>query len=556
MSAMTSLARIVWSVVVGGTLGGLLGVALAAGGPATPAAAHANLVGSQPANGAVLPDPPEQVVLSFSEPVRLIPERIVVVGPDGEEVAAGDPSVSRAEVTVPVDPAKDIGTYLVSYRVISQDSHPAFGSISYSVGAPSEVPAVPAGESQVGDPVVGVAVSVNRYLGYAGLVLVVGPALTLAVLWPRRLSRRGVVRMLWTGIGLVAAGTVAGPWLQAAYTTGEPLTGATGAALRDVLGSAYGTAHVVRLGVLIAVAVLLRPLTAGRASRSDLLLLGGLGLVGLGTWPVAGHPVASPLPGVSVVVGTVHLAAAAIWVGGLVVLAGFLLRLADRRELGVILPEWSRWAAMAVAALLLAGLVQAVVEIGPPDALVSTAYGRLLLVKLGLVAVVVAVAGYSRRLVRLRLGASRPGAMRAAVAAEAVVLAAVMGVSSVLVQTTPGRTEAVASQLVSTRDFAVTLETGLYSLQFLLEPAGLGRNTLHLYAYSPDGEPQRVVEWRATAALPAAGVEPIDIPVLGLTDSHAVGELAVPVAGDWEFTFTLRVSEIDRASVGVTVPIS
>jgi copper transport protein len=556
MSTMTLPTRVVWSVVIGGLLGGLLGAAFAVGAPAPPAAAHANLVGSDPPQGTVLSDPPERVLLNFSEPVRLIPERIVVVGPDGNPVElAGAPSASGGEVTIPLAGPPQIGTYLVSFRVISQDSHPVFGTVSYSVGAPTQVPELPAGGGEGTDPAVGAAVSVNKYLGYAGLALTVGPALALAALWPRRLSRRGVTRVLWTGVGLVAVSTLVGPWLQSAYTTGGSLSTPTVAGLREVLASPYGAAHVVRLGVLVAVAVLLRPLIVGQATRSDRLLLAGLGVVGLGTWPVAGHPVASPLPAVSVVVGTVHVAAAAVWLGGLVVLAGFLLRLADQRELGAILPEWSRWAALAVAALLLAGLVQAVIEIGLPEGLVTTAYGRLMLAKVGLVVVVIAIAGYSRRLVRLRLAASRPGAMRMAVMAEAVVLAGVLAVSSVLVQTTPARTEVASGSESASRDFAAILQSELYSLQVLVEPAKPGTNSLHLYAYSPAGGPQQVAEWRATATLPAAEVEPIEVPLVPLTDNHAFGEVALPVAGEWQLRFTLRVSEIDQASVEVTVPI-
>lgn len=559
MSVMTFTSRVVWCGLVGVLLGGLLGVAAAGLGPAAPAAAHANLVGSEPASGTVLSDPPDRVVLSFSEPVRLIPERIVVVGPDGElRELADQPTTDGGDVIVPVEESLDIGTYLVSYRVVSRDSHPVFGSITYSVGAPSEVPTVPAGQTEVGDPVVGAAVSVNKYVGYAGLVFAVGPAVALALLWPRRLSRRGVTRLLWVGLGLVALSTVAGPWLQAAYSTGDSLVDTTAADLQEVLNSPFGTAHAVRLGVLVAVAVLVLPLISGQAGRWDRVLLTGLAVIGLGTWPVAGHPIASPLPLVSVLAGTVHVAAAAIWLGGLVVLAGFLLRRANQRELTAILPEWSRWAAVAVAALLLAGLVQAVVEIGPPEALVQTTYGRLLLVKLGLVAVVIAVAGYSRKLVRTRLGPSRPMAMRAAVATEAVVLAAVLAMSSVLVQATPGRTEAAAVDgggAAATGDFATTLTTELYSLQFLLEPAEQGSNMIHLYAYSPEGDPQPVQEWRATAALPAAEIAPTEITLLDLTDNHAFGEVTLPVAGEWEFEFTLRVSETDQESVGVTVPI-
>jgi copper transport protein len=278
--------------------------------------------------------------------------------------------------------------------------------------------------------------------------------------------------------------------------------------------------------------------------------------VGLGTWPVAGHPIASPVPVVSVVVGTAHVAAASVWIGGLVVLIGLLLRRANQRELSVILPEWSRWAALAVTVLLLAGLIQAVVEVAVPSALLDTTYGRLLLVKLGLVAVVIAVASYSRRLVRMRLAASRPGAMRAAVGIEAAVLACVLAMSAVLVQTTPGRTEAAAQEVAPDPGyFVTTVDTELYSLEVQVDPAERGSNAVHLYAYTPEGEPQLVEEWRAAAALPSAGVEPIEVPLLPLTDNHATGEVALPTAGDWQLRFTLRVSEIDQASVEVTVPI-
>ena len=105
------------------------------------------------------------------------------------------------------------------------------------------------------------------------------------------------------------------------------------------------------------------------------------------------------------------------------------------------------------------------------------------------------------------------------------------------------------------QDYAVTLDSELYSLQVLLEPGAQGTNLLHLYAYTPDGERQPVLEWQATAALPEAGVEPIDIPVLALTDEHATGQVVLPTAGDWQFRFTLRLSEFDQAAVEATVLI-
>ena len=78
---------------------------------------------------------------------------------------------------------------------------------------------------------------------------------------------------------------------------------------------------------------------------------------------------------------------------------------------------------------------------------------------------------------------------------------------------------------------------------------------MHLYAYTPDNRPQPVVEWKATAALPSAGIEPIEIPLLQLTDNHATGEISFPSAGEWQLRFTVRTSDIDQATVTATVPI-
>jgi copper transport protein len=531
--------------------GGLIGLALILVGPATPASAHARLVGSDPPDGVLLSTPPDAVVLIFSEPVRLIPDRIAVVGPDGQPIHEGEPSAAGTEVTIPVAEVFGIGTYLVSYRVISEDSHPVAGAVTYSLGAPSEVPQL---QPDTTNRVVAGAVLVDKYLGYGGLALVVGPAILLALLWPRRLSRQPVARLIWIGMGVLGLSTIAGIWLQAPFETGRSLFDVTGADLAEVLSSPFGTAHLVRLGALVSAVILLRPLMAGEAVRTDLLLLAGLGVITVGTWPISGHPIASPIPLASIVVDAVHLGAAAFWLGGLVVLAGFLLRQADRRELGVILPEWSRWAGLAVSLLLLAGLVMAVIEIATPRALIDTTYGRLLLIKIGLVGVVIATAAYSRRLVRTKLAPSRPEALRLAVIGESVVLACVLVVVSVLVHTTPGRTQVGASEPVATSADVHTLESDLYTLTVVVEPLERPRYRLHLTATTPDtGEPLRVEEWRATAALPSAGIEPAEIPLTPLLDDHATGETTLPVAGEWELRFTLRTSEIDQASVTTTV---
>lgn len=522
--------------------------------PATPASAHAVLQSTSPAASAVVPSGPAEVVLTFSESVRKVPGKIRVIAPDGSRADRGEPSFDGATVTIPVDPAGERGTYLVSFRVISADSHPVSGAFTYSVGAPS-TPPVDSGDDSRADPVVGAGVKVARFLGYAGLVLLVGPALVLAALWPRRLSRRGPARLAWTGLGLVAVATLADLWLQVPYTAGGGLFDVTSEGFGSVFGSAFGAAHLVRLGLLAASAFLLRPLLARPSGRTDAIILAVLGGAALLTWPLAGHPAASPAPAVSVVVDAVHLGSMAVWLGGLLMLGGFLLRQADERELGAILPIWSRWAALAVSALLLAGIVQALIEVATLDALFGTTYGRLLLAKVGLFALVIAVAAYSRQLVRRRTAAQRPVPVRRAVWVELAVTVVVLGLSATLVQTTPARTAVSEPSGTQAGLFSTTLSSPLFSLQVELDPAERGNNSLHLYAYTKDNRPQPVAEWRATAALPSAGIEPIEIPLLPLTDNHAYGDVSLPAAGDWQLRVTVRTSDIDQATVTATVPI-
>src|SRR4051794_10627014 len=257
-----------------GLLLGLFGVLLAA----SPASAHAALVATDPGNGTIVPDAPNKVTLTFSESVQLVSGKIQVLAPDNSRADQGEPTVNGNTVTIPLRSGGPRGTYLVSYRVVSADSHPIGGSITYSVGAASTPPSATVNDTKV-DPVVRGLIPVGKYLGYAGLVLLIGPALVLALLWPHRLSRRGPARLIWTGVGLITGSTLLAIWLQVPYSIGTSLFDVRLGDLRDVLGSTFGAVMLVRLGVIAAAAFLLRGLLRGdgNESRTDLALLGVLG---------------------------------------------------------------------------------------------------------------------------------------------------------------------------------------------------------------------------------------------------------------------------------------
>jgi copper transport protein len=274
-----------------------------------------------------------------------------------------------------------------------------------------------------------------------------------------------------------------------------------------------------------------------------------------------------------VVADAAHLGAVSIWLGGLVMLFGFLLRRANDRELVAILPIWSGWAMFAVTVLVLAGTAQALVNIGTVSALTDTTYGRLVLLKVGLLAVVIGLAAYSRRMVNLHFvpievdeddeeeadeEADKTPArrrLRISVISEVAIAVVILGLTSALVQTTPAKI-AQANATTPIGPYSETLSSKLFKLEVDVDPATKGVNIIHLYAFKPDQSgPQTVVQWTGTAALPSQGIEPIDIPILGIEPDHASGQILLPTAGTWSLAFTLRISDIDEATVTAKVDV-
>src|SRR5689334_5736658 len=98
--------------------------------------AHAVLLGTSPDNGATLATAPREIVLRFNEPVS--PISLTIVGRGGQAAIPSGAIASRNEEVHAAMPGDlQPGSYIVSYRVVSADSHPISGSFLFAVGAPS-----------------------------------------------------------------------------------------------------------------------------------------------------------------------------------------------------------------------------------------------------------------------------------------------------------------------------------------------------------------------------------------------------------------------------------
>jgi copper transport protein len=221
----------------------------------------------------------------------------------------------------------------------------------------------------------------------------------------------------------------------------------------------------------------------------------------------------------------------------------------------VILPAWSRWAALAVVWLVGAGVVQAVVQLGSFGTLFGTAYGRVLLAKVGVLAGVLIAAAYARRLVARARGTAGLGRT---VGIELAATSVVLALSAVLVQATPGRAVRDEPAAGTGAGVSQTLTSDLFTLQFHIYPGELGEyNTVHGFTYTPQGRPLTAAEMTVSTRLVAPGMEAVSEPMLPLAPRNdSVGSIAFPRPGTYEIAFTVRVSEIDQATVrtSITVP--
>ena len=236
---------------------------------AGPASAHASLVSTDPGEGARVEQVPAAVTLTFSEGVSLGAGYARVLGSGGGRVDAGTASVDGDVLTIPLRTGLPDDGYLVTYRVISADSHPVAGAFSFVVGNGDLVAVGAADEGDRTNAVVGVVLPLSRWIGFAGLALAVGVPLLALLCWPGGWGSPRLRRMATGGAVAVAAGALLSFLFQGPYAAASgPGSVFDPTLLRATLDSEAGRALLVRIGCALALAAVLRPVwRRGRRRR-------------------------------------------------------------------------------------------------------------------------------------------------------------------------------------------------------------------------------------------------------------------------------------------------
>lgn len=224
-----------------------------------------------------------------------------------------------------------------------------------------------------------------------------------------------------------------------------------------------------------------------------LLLIGALILA---SFSLGSHAAAVTGSGWAMGGDWLHLVAAAIWLGGLVLLALILWRLRRLQStssavaLRSLTARFSAIATLAVFALMVTGIFSSFVQLRSFSQLWTTTYGWMLLSKLGLVGVTLGIALLNHRFVHGAAahswtpGEERPFARR--VWTEALISLLLMVVVAILVQT-PVPLSPVGPAVATNTVFQEILTADDLSIHVLITPNQPGNNFYQAHLYHEDG---------------------------------------------------------------------
>ena len=505
--------------------------------------AHAALIESQPADGSVVETAPERFVLDFTEPVSPLVLRLV--GADGS-VRLLENYEARGKAVVVETPALAGGTHVLSWRVVSEDGHPIGGSVVFSIGAPSisGTPPIPDG---IGPPV-RAGIWIAKVGVYLGLFFGLGGAFFLG--WIARGaapdlagSRSFVASAL--GVGLLSAPVSLGlQGLDALDLTLGAL--ATAAPWKAGFGTSYGATTLIAIVAFLAGLV---SLYAKQPALGRLLSLGGFLGVGLAL-AASGHAsAASPqwLTGPAVFV---HGIAVAFWIGALVPLGILLAR--DGVDVGRALWRFSWMIPFVVALLLVAGTTLAIIQVERPAALLDTDYGRVLLVKLVLLAGLFGLAAVNRWRLTATVATGGGRNLARAIALETVLALSIIGTAAVWRFTPPPRVLAIEAAKPAKQH----VHTERVMADLTIAPGRAGPTNVSIVLRSPDFAPFTAKDVTLVLGHPDIGIEPIRRKArMAGEGMWVIDELQLPVAGVWSFSIDVLVSDYELLKLDAGIDI-
>jgi copper transport protein len=535
--------------------------------------AHAALLKTLPSASVTVNTPPKRVALTYSEAVEPRFAIVSVTDAAGTQQTAGAPARSPTdpdELDVPLRRLRQ-GWYLVFWRVISEDGHPVRGAFTFAVGpnpGPAPAFAIPSLSETAATP----RLIALRWLVFMSALAAIG-LLVLRTMIARPLLAerpRALATAFWIAL---AVALVATPLYVLDATAQFSLRSVwdVGSLVPLMRQSAFGRGYLrfelllALFGVAGGVALWLDRGAARLRSIAELLSLGGAALAGgavvllPGT---AGHAAQTTPRAAAVTLDWLHLAAASIWVGGLIGLLVLWRSVpAARRTAALVIcvPRFSNVAFVSVTLLLGSGIAASVLHLPTLESLWSTSYGQAILVKAGILLAAMLLAAFN--LLRTRPALLRPEPppsvavlLRRLVAGETLLVAAAVAVAAVL-SSLPPPPKALAgiaapSAHVGPGQASVALARNGYSFRVRISPNRAAVPNDFAVAITRNGRPVRGADVTLRFDMLDMEMQSLEYRLPETRPGvYGRSEPALVMVGHWGLTLTVTPARGSPASV-------
>lgn len=514
--------------------------------------AHAVLMDSSPKAGAQIDTAPTEVTVTFNENVG--PIFFKVLDRTGKEVGKpGEVKFDGFKMILPLGEQLANGTYVLTYRVISADTHPVGATFAFSIGEPMADTSQMASADSASTPWT-YGVAANRWLLYTTMLLAAGSALFIVLV-----SVPANVTQAAFNLGRVAATIASVSYLLSIGLGGaEMVLGGLGALFSaDTWNRGIESTLTPSAAIGVpAMAVLIWAFKQDAAKpNTGALLIGSAAAVA--SFLVTGHAATAVPVWMTAPTVALHLIAAAFWLGALYPLFKTTQTM-DARGSGAVMTTFSIRAMYAVGALVLSGLVISWVQLETLGNLFTTDYGTALFRKLVLFAIIVAFAAYNKMVLTPKLekgDAAAEAKLRSSIKLEYVVYVLILGAAMTLTINTPPRALVAQAGAGATAGMGgmggdgikATLKNDKYVAELELTPARAGENMLMVTVKDEAGQVLKIADLEVVANLEAAGIS--DLTVKGERLPNEMWHIMVKdmiIPGEWTLVINAFVTDFDK----------
>ena len=527
------------------------------------ASAHPFLLDSEPGQGQNAPAGTIQIITNYSEAVEIGFSELKVYDANGNQIDNRDTAYNDGETSliITTQPLED-GVYTITSKVLSKvDGHLVQAAIVFGVGDVKIDSALL--EKQETSESTFIPESIARFPGLVGQTIVLGGVIVSITIWSSQQTRFREVfadineqfKLKFSkiiGYGVIA--TFASNFIMLGVQTWRLETSPL-----DVIGTTFGTTWLIRMIITIVII----GLWFWMERKKQITIKGQIpllvaSLILIATTTMMGHGASTELEAPWILDYT-HNLLSSIWIGGLIFFAFVALPTITKTDNSTkekialsLIPRFSGLFIIAIGILIITGPTLLWFLDDNVASLTDSTYGKLILIKIGIAAVMIAFGGlYQVKFLKNihdfeKLNISKK--ISKPLKFEAGLGIALLAVVALLVNSSlPAGEIQSADALQGTFGFESTLFSENAKFDVKVLPAGIGSNTISVIVSSYDNKPLADISGvKIKISNPQKNISPIEADVTeNIQDSITKysGDATFGFAGNWQIELEAQRTE-------------